>query len=521
MTDEEDSWSDPLSVGGTRLGHARAAVPRLADRASCRAGRAPATGRWTRATRRRRARTPRPATSCGLLRCQAPRTRTARFPSGRAARATTRRPRRRSEHPLHERHGSGATGSTRSSPCSATSTVSAPGKVPDRNGGEHANGAGAYLGQKNCMNPIPYAKDSPDNANAELCNLPARPPHAGPRLLRPHRRRPLAVPDGERRVRGHRLDEAPRQGSRALRRDRHRPAHDPVDRAARRPPGADAATDLPDPVHGREWSTGGTDLEFACTFDLYENAGGTIVPTRRTCAASDTSCDCDGKRTTPLCDPRPYARADPWQGLPDAARAHGRARARRSGHRRVALPEAADGSGRATTTATGPRCARSRSGSRTGSRPRASRAPLTRDGERRLRAVPRPRDAPRAGRRTTRARSSASASRAPICSRRSATAPRPRTARPRACSPSARSRRLSAAPGESCRDEDQTTRASATPRTSPGSAARSRSSSRNPPPTSSTPASACSASPSTESPDSPTPLACADEVGTPSFENSR
>ena len=28
-----------------------------------------------------------------------------------------------------------------------------------------------------------------------------------------------------------------------------------------------------------------------------------IVPTRRTCPAGDTSCDCDGKRGTPLCDP--------------------------------------------------------------------------------------------------------------------------------------------------------------------------------------------------------------------------
>jgi hypothetical protein len=68
-------------------------------------------------------------------------------------------------------------------------------------------------------------------------------------------------------------------------------------------PGPTAA-DNADPESGREWTTNGTDLQFACTFDLYENTDGAIVPTKRACPANDTSqCDCDGKKDTPLCDP--------------------------------------------------------------------------------------------------------------------------------------------------------------------------------------------------------------------------
>ncbi len=47
-----------------------------------------------------------------------------------------------------------------------------------------------------------------------------------------------------------------------------------------------------DPVHGREWDTGGNDLQFACTFAL---------PTPRTCTAQDTSCDCADAKNPPLC----------------------------------------------------------------------------------------------------------------------------------------------------------------------------------------------------------------------------
>jgi len=65
------------------------------------------------------------------------------------------------------------------------------------------------------------------------------------------------------------------------------------------------AADDADPVHGREWSTGGRDLQFACTFDLYERGpGGAAVPVARACdpaSARHDLCDCDGKKDAPLC----------------------------------------------------------------------------------------------------------------------------------------------------------------------------------------------------------------------------
>jgi len=46
-----------------------------------------------------------------------------------------------------------------------------------------------------------------------------------------------------------------------------------------------------DPV-GRDWKTGDDDLQYACTFDL---------PTPRTCTAADPSCDCASAKNPPLC----------------------------------------------------------------------------------------------------------------------------------------------------------------------------------------------------------------------------
>jgi hypothetical protein len=55
-------------------------------------------------------------------------------------------------------------------------------------------------------------------------------------------------------------------------------------------------------VSGREWTTNGDDLQFACVFDLYEPDpnGGDAVPIRRACSG-DASCDCDGVKDLPLC----------------------------------------------------------------------------------------------------------------------------------------------------------------------------------------------------------------------------
>lgn len=48
-----------------------------------------------------------------------------------------------------------------------------------------------------------------------------------------------------------------------------------------------------DPVHGREWTTNGSDLQLACAFDL---------PEERKCDGTQY-CDCDGKKDVPLCKP--------------------------------------------------------------------------------------------------------------------------------------------------------------------------------------------------------------------------
>ena len=67
------------------------------------------------------------------------------------------------------------------------------------------------------------------------------------------------------------------------------------------------APDDADPIHGREWTTNGKDLQYACTFDLYaEAADGTIAPVSRACSADEKArglCDCDGQKDTPLCSP--------------------------------------------------------------------------------------------------------------------------------------------------------------------------------------------------------------------------
>jgi hypothetical protein len=51
-----------------------------------------------------------------------------------------------------------------------------------------------------------------------------------------------------------------------------------------------------DPIHGREWQTAKSDLQYACTFDLPADK-------QRTCTAQDQSCDCtpDSTSNPPLC----------------------------------------------------------------------------------------------------------------------------------------------------------------------------------------------------------------------------
>jgi hypothetical protein len=59
-----------------------------------------------------------------------------------------------------------------------------------------------------------------------------------------------------------------------------------------------------DPIHGREWSTRDVDLQYACTFPLFErDEAGTVTPIRRTCDDPQVPCDCDGRSDSPLCAP--------------------------------------------------------------------------------------------------------------------------------------------------------------------------------------------------------------------------
>jgi hypothetical protein len=171
-------------------------------------------------------------------------------------------------------------------------------KVP-RRASEHARGA--YAPTPDCTNPL-FAAHLPSEPNEELCKLP--------RGSRTSDHVYFAIIGG---VPGQLLPESGESAAidwtKLLGKDPARYDETGIDphmipSTEPRPglPGPSAG-DRADPVHGREWSTGGTDLELACAFDLYENQGGAIVPTRRTCAATDASCDCDGKRTTPLCDP--------------------------------------------------------------------------------------------------------------------------------------------------------------------------------------------------------------------------
>ncbi len=50
----------------------------------------------------------------------------------------------------------------------------------------------------------------------------------------------------------------------------------------------------PDPVHGREWDTHVRDLQYACTFPLAE---------QKDCTKDTEACDCDGTQNPPLCGP--------------------------------------------------------------------------------------------------------------------------------------------------------------------------------------------------------------------------
>ena len=178
-------------------------------------------------------------------------------------------------------------------------------KVPDRDG-EHKGGAGPYVGTKNCTNPL-FAKDLPDGSNLDpttLCNLPV-----GPRTpdlvlfaiiggVPPQ----LLLNDPQNPASGFKGTLADGDWVKLLGKDPSTYQSDGIDphmiesitpRAGL--PGTTAQNGA-DPIHGREWKTtlspAGLDLQYACTFPL---------PTPKNCnlPANAQTCECGGTASGP------------------------------------------------------------------------------------------------------------------------------------------------------------------------------------------------------------------------------
>jgi hypothetical protein len=172
-------------------------------------------------------------------------------------------------------------------------------RVPARDK-EHDKGGG-YAPAAGCTNPL-FAAKLPTSPSDELCDLPRGP--RSPGLVY------FAIIGG---IPNELLGDEPKlDWTKILGRDPSLLDETGIDphmmqsslpRPGLPPPSASGA---PDPAIGREWTTGGAGLEFACTFDLFERQGTNVVPVRRTCSSDDRAagyCDCDGTKDAPLCDP--------------------------------------------------------------------------------------------------------------------------------------------------------------------------------------------------------------------------
>jgi hypothetical protein len=195
------------------------------------------------------------------------------------------------------------------------------GTVPDRDG-EYPSGARLYVGKASCTNPL-FAASLPDGHDTSpdaLCHMPASSPESGARLpesnivLYAHiggvpyqllvdpatnAPKPLGEADWT-KILGRNPEAYDFSGI-----DPHM-IESVKPRAGLAAP---ASADDADPVHGREWDTsalgsGGSDMQYACTFTL---------PKAKDCtdAVNGQGCDCPGKATTathgqlpPLCDPK-------------------------------------------------------------------------------------------------------------------------------------------------------------------------------------------------------------------------
>lgn len=174
-------------------------------------------------------------------------------------------------------------------------------RVPSRDS-EHERGR--YVSSKaDCTNPL-FAARLPSQPNDELCKLPRGPRTKDlvyfaviggvPNQLLPESGDASAV-----------------DWTKVLGRDPARWDETGIDphmiasTAPRAGLPAPSASDDADGVHGREWTTNDADLQFACTFDLYERkADGSAARIERECDAASRNagtCDCDGTKDTPLC----------------------------------------------------------------------------------------------------------------------------------------------------------------------------------------------------------------------------
>ncbi len=182
--------------------------------------------------------------------------------------------------------------------------------VPDRDG-EHPNGNGSYVGTKDCQNPL-FAASLPTDPNGDLCHLDDGPRGTGlvyyliiggvpwqllaqdPFNTTAPLKSTLTAGDWQRIVG---KDPATYQTEGI---DPH--MLESIDPRAGLPP--PSAADDTDPIHGREWNTHkspvGLDLQYACTFPL-------TTPKDCTDPQFAPSCDCVGSATSadgpPLCDP--------------------------------------------------------------------------------------------------------------------------------------------------------------------------------------------------------------------------
>jgi hypothetical protein len=177
-------------------------------------------------------------------------------------------------------------------------------KVPDREG-EHPNGSPDYVGTKNCTNPI-FAQNLPTSSKGEICNLERGP--RSPDLVFfaliggvPHQLLQVdpTNPDSPQKNVLSPADWSAILGKDPLSYDFT--GEDPhmlesIDPRPGLPP--PSAPNDADPIHGREWTTGGNFMQYACTFQLKS-------PHDCNDPQYASFCDCSADLATPppVCDP--------------------------------------------------------------------------------------------------------------------------------------------------------------------------------------------------------------------------